>query len=90
MYKPYEQSRKHEAVTSWNAVTQTELLHKKAAVQVSGCRECLSLSLVLEDSRQNTCVRCDQGDDLLNLETEFKEEVERLRSIRECEKEVDL
>jgi len=33
------------------------------------------------------CVSCDQLNDLLSLVTDLKEEVEKLRSIRECEKE---
>ena len=32
---------------------------------------------------------CDQVNDLLSLVAELKEEVERLRSIRECEREID-
>ncbi|GAB0205675.1 hypothetical protein GRJ2_003033100 [Grus japonensis] len=34
-------------------------------------------------------MRCDQVDDLLSLVAELREEVERLRSIREAEKEID-
>ncbi|KFW72624.1 hypothetical protein AS28_04863, partial [Pygoscelis adeliae] len=68
---------------------QTEPSRKHAAVQVSGCRECLSLSAVAEGGRDDTCVRCDQVDDLLCLVAELKEEVERLRSIWECEREID-
>jgi len=64
--------------------TQTEAPRKNAGVQVSGCKECLSL-----DSRDNCCVRCEQVNDLLSLAAELKEEVERLRSIRECEREID-
>jgi len=75
-------STRLKAITRPNVATQTELLHKQAAVQVSGCRECLSLALVLEGSRQKACVCCDQVDDLLSLVAELKEEVERLRSIR--------
>jgi len=45
--------------------------------------------LVLEDSRDNRCVRCDQVNDLLSLVAVMKEEVERLRNIRECEREID-
>jgi len=59
------------------------------AVQVSGCRERLSLALISEDSRDNGCVRCNQVNDLLSLVAELKEEVERLRNIRECEREID-
>ena len=35
------------------------------------------------------CVRCEQVDDLLSVVAELKEEVKRLRSIRECEREID-
>jgi len=69
--------------------TQTEVPHKHTAVQVSGCRECLSLALVPEDSRDNGCVQCDQVNDLLSLVAELKDEVERLRSIWECEREIN-
>jgi len=54
-------------------VTQTEVPHKQRALQVSGCREWLSLTLVLEDSRDNICVQCDQVNDLLSLVEELKE-----------------
>jgi len=69
--------------------TQTKAPHKNAGVQVSGCRECLSLVLVPADSRDNGCLRCEQVNDVLSLLAELKEEVERLRSIRECERETD-
>jgi len=45
--------------------------------------------LVPEDSRDNCCVWCHEVNDLLSLMTELKEEVERLRSIWECEREID-
>jgi len=69
--------------------TQTEAPRKDTAVQVSGCRECLSLALVPEDSRDNGCVLCEQVNDLLSLVAELKKEVERLRIIQECEREID-
>jgi len=47
--------------------TQTEVPCKYTGVQVSGCRECLTLALVPEDSRDNGCVRCEQVNDLLSL-----------------------
>jgi len=75
-----------EAVARRSVETQTEAIHKDTAVQVSGCRECLSLALVPEGSRDNGCVRCDQINDLLSLVAELKEEVERLR---ECESEIN-
>ena len=34
----------------------------------------------------STCVRCNQLYDLLSLVVDMKEEVERLRSIKECER----
>ena len=78
-----------KAIARKNVATQTELPCKCAAVQVSGCKECLSLSLMTEGSGDTSCVRCDRVDDLLGLVAELKEEVERLRSIRECEREID-
>ncbi|KFR02209.1 hypothetical protein Y956_05133, partial [Nipponia nippon] len=69
--------------------TQMELSLKHAATQVSGCRECQSLALVMEGSRDTTCVRCEQVGDLLSMVAELKEEVARLRSIRECEREIN-
>jgi len=68
---------------------QAEAPRKNAGVQVTGYRECLSLALVPEDSRDSSCVRCEQVNDLLSLVAELKEEVERLRSTRECEREID-
>ena len=56
-------------------------LPKNVVVQVSGCSECLSLLLLVNGSRDSTCMRCEQVDDLVKL----KEEMERLRSIREYE-----
>ena len=50
-----------------------------------GLQTCLSLSILSEGTSDNTRVPCDQLDDLLSLVVELKEEVERLRSIRECE-----
>ena len=35
------------------------------------------------------CVRCEQVDGLVCLVAELKEDVERLRAIRECEQEID-
>ena len=63
--------------------TQTEARPKHAAVQVSGCRECLGLLLPGEGSGNSTCVRCEQAEDLLSMVAELKEEAERSRTIRE-------
>ncbi|KAK4831918.1 hypothetical protein QYF61_020295 [Mycteria americana] len=76
-------------LTRVDAATQTELPGKHAATQVLGCREWLGLSLFTHGSRADSCVRCDQVDDLLCMVAELREEVERLRSIREAEKEID-
>lgn len=62
--------------------TQTELPEKHTSVQVSGCRECLSLLSLLEDSGNDACLWCEQAEDL-------KENVEGLGSIRECEGKID-
>ena len=59
------------------------------AVQVSGCGECLVLSLLQEGSQDTACVQCEQVEDLLSLVVELKEEVERLRSVWDCGKEID-
>lgn len=45
--------------------------------------------LVAEDRGKDACGQCEQVDDLLCLVAEYKEEVDRLRSIRECKSEVD-
>jgi len=78
-----------KAVARRSVGTQTEAPRKNTGVQVSGCRECLSLAIVPEDSRDSGCVQCERVNDLLSLVAELKEEVERLRSIRECESEID-
>ena len=59
------------------------------AVQVSGCGECLVLSLLQEGSQDTTCVQCEQVEDLLSLVVEVKWEVESLRSIWHCGKGID-
>ncbi|KGL89130.1 hypothetical protein N301_03229, partial [Charadrius vociferus] len=69
--------------------TQTDLPCKHVAVQVSGCNECLSLALLSQGARDTACVQCDQVNDLLRQVVELREEVERLRSIRDCENEID-
>lgn len=55
---------------------------------ISGC-ECQSLVLAVQGSRDNSCIRCDQVNDLLSLVADLKEEVGRLRSVREREREID-
>jgi len=71
------------------AAIQTEVPGKYTAVQVSGCSECHQLALEADNSKGNNCIRCNQVDYLLCLVAELREEVDRLRSIREAEKEID-
>ena len=82
-------STRQRACPKKTVATQTEGLPRNVAVQVSGCRECQSLLLPREDGKDATCVRCEQVDELLSLVVELREEVERLRTIRECEREID-
>lgn len=74
-------STRRRAVAKRNVETQTESMNVHAAVHVSGCGECLALSLLQEGSRDTTFVRCQQADDLPSLLVELKEEVERPRSL---------
>ena len=45
--------------------------------------------LPMEGDRDTGCVRYEEVEDLISLVAELKEEVERLRTIRECEQELD-
>ena len=66
-----------------------EVPKQGASVQVSGCGGCQSLAFAVLGDGDSTCVRCDQLNDLLGLMVDLKEEVERLKSIWECEREID-
>ena len=81
-----------KAVAKKNEDTQTEIPKQDAGVQFSGCRERQSLALpafsALGEGGSN-CVRCDQVNYLLSLMVDLKDEVERLRSVKECERETD-
>lgn len=70
----------HLAHSKKAVVTQTEGLTRDTAVKSSGCRECLSLP---EEGSA-----CSQGEGLLAVVAELKEEVERLRNIGACEQEI--
>lgn len=61
---------------------------ENVAVQVSSCSKCLSLLLLMTGGKNSTCVRCEQMDDLLSMVAKLKEEVEKLRRIKECEQEI--
>lgn len=67
------------AVTGKDAVVQTKLPEKQKAAQVSGCRECQCLALELDDSRDNSCVKCEQADDLPIVVAVLREEVEKVK-----------
>jgi len=70
-----------------NVETQTEVLQEHPSAQVCGCSGCQSLALAVQGDRDSMCVRCNQLNNLFSLVADLKEVVERLRSIRECEKE---
>jgi len=81
-------SARQKALIGKNA-TQTEHLPKNVAVQDSGCCKCLSLLLLVNGDRDSTCIRCEQENALLSKVKNLKEELERLKSIRECEQVID-
>ncbi|KAK4818853.1 hypothetical protein QYF61_020072 [Mycteria americana] len=62
---------------------------KHATTQVSGCGMCEGIFLEVDSDCKQACGGCDQIDKLLCLVAELQEEVGRLRSIRESEREVD-
>ena len=74
-------STRHSALSRKSVHTQTDCPLKIVAVQVSGCRECLSLLLPSTGGRETVCMRCEQVDDLVRRVAELKEEVERLTDI---------
>lgn len=78
-----------KAIASKSVPSQKETSKKDTSVQTAFCEECLGLSVVPVDVLKGTCLRCEQVNDLLSLVAELKEEVERLRSIRESEREID-
>ena len=77
-------STRQKALAKKTVAAQTESLPRTAAVERG--RECLSLLLPPKDDRvpDPTCVSGEQVDDLLIMVAELKEEVEKLRDIREC------
>jgi len=81
-------ARRQKAAARKNK-TQTEVPQQDASAWVSGCSECQSLALALQGDGDSTCVRCRQLNDLLSPVVDLKEELERLRSIRKCERETD-
>lgn len=89
---PWEQTTAIKAIIAIagrSTVTQTELPQKHAPVQVCSCRQGLSLALAPESRRDYTCVQWYRVDDLLSLMAELREEVERLKNIRESDRKTD-
>lgn len=84
LHMPYR-----KAAAKMSEETQTEPPTQDAGVQVSGCTECQSLALAVLGEGGSDCVHCDQVNYLLSLVVDLKEEVERLRTIKECEREID-
>lgn len=84
-------STQAKMVTSYKKDTATHapLPQGHAAILVSGCRKCHSLSLILDDSINNSCARCEQVDDLLCMVAELQDDIEMLWSIRGSEEEID-
>ena len=82
-------SRAASPATVTSVATQTEGSGKHAAVQVLGCRVCPSLLSVSDSSGEYACGRCAQVEELLSQVAELREEVNRLRIIRESEMEID-
>lgn len=73
------------SLLAWkDVVTQTEIPRNHVAFQASGCSECQSLMVMLDDG----CVRCQQVGDFLCMVAELREEVEWLRSIGESEEDL--
>ena len=82
-------THERKAAAKKNVETQTEVLKQHVSVQVSGCSECQSPAFAVLGEGDSTCVRRDQLNDLLSLVIDLKKEVERLKSITECEREID-
>lgn len=75
--------------TSLATVTDTanraELLREYEAIQVSGCKMCLSCPLVSDGRSKYTFEKCPQVEVLLSLVTELLKEVGKLRNIIKSE-----
>ncbi|RMC06501.1 hypothetical protein DUI87_15937 [Hirundo rustica rustica] len=82
-------STRSKSVVGTVVCDQVEPSKKDVSVQTHSCPECLSLSLASGDVVEKACLGCEQVNDLLSLVAELREEVERLRSIRDSEREID-
>jgi len=77
-----------KAAAKKNVEALTEVSKQDASVQVFGCGECQSLAVAVLGDGDSTRVRRDQPK-VLSLVVDLKERVERLRTIKECESEID-
>lgn len=84
---PCTQKRRASAKKNVQILTEIPLQH--ASAQVCGCRECQGLAFAMQGDGDSACVRCKVLNNILSLVVDLKEEVERLSSIRECERETD-
>lgn len=82
-------TREQKAMSATDGASQAELRREHAATQVSGCRVCPAPMPGLKGSSEHTCGRCASGEELLSLVVELREEVSRLRIVRESEEETD-
>lgn len=89
MVSAWRKDTSSSALATRDASVQTDLQGHTAA-QVSDCRECHSLSPEVLGIRGNGCVRCEQVGYLFSLVVEQREEVDRLRNIRELENETEM
>ncbi|RMC00455.1 hypothetical protein DUI87_23065 [Hirundo rustica rustica] len=82
-------STRSKSVVGTGVCDQVEPSKKDVSVQTHSCPECLSLSVASGDVAEKACLGCEQVNDLLSLVAELREEVERLRSIRDSDREID-
>jgi len=69
-----------------DASTQMELVTKRSSVQVAGCSECPDPS---SGALVSACTSCGQVEDLIQQVAQLQQTVNRLRSIRGAELEID-
>ncbi|KAM9624053.1 uncharacterized protein ACIBXB_018377 isoform 2-T3 [Morphnus guianensis] len=68
-------STQQKAMSATDAALQAELQRERAATRVSGCRLCPAPTLAPDGSSQRTSGRFTQGEELLSLVAEIREEV---------------
>ncbi|XP_053823847.1 uncharacterized protein LOC128801764 isoform X1 [Vidua chalybeata] len=78
-----------KSVVGTGVCDQVKPSKKDVSVQTHSCLKCLSLSVASGGVVKEGCLPCEQVNDLLSLVAELREEVERLRSIRDSEREID-